>query len=279
MQAHPEEAFVDVRLIHFVKMLLDQAAVGRFGRPEGDLLPVDFARLFHPCRIHPHERFMDLPLPADHAQFLGLHEKLVPEFRMGDADHGHRPLLDVFAEEIDHAVFADHIGGVGCRDHDGAGRYFRDDIAFALIERRRRDDHDGLAARRHRCASREIHHAGDVRVMVLRDAVRGDLAFEIDLCRQVDGRHFMMIGYDAGIAHVVRGSQFNGRILIQKTVKLIGSDGARSDHFTVVVALFTVGDDASAVERMDRIEQKLAMHAKIVFLPKGRYNQFRGNPR
>jgi len=30
---------------------------------------------------------------------------------------------------------------------------------------------------------------------------------------------------------------------------------------------------------MDRIEQKLAMHAQIVFLTQGRHNQFRGYPR
>ena len=79
-------------------MFLNSSFVHRFGRPDRNLLPVDFDGLFQMDGIDTVDGFMQRAFRAQEPHFFGFKKEFIPEIRMCDADQGHGPLLEAFTE-------------------------------------------------------------------------------------------------------------------------------------------------------------------------------------
>ncbi len=133
MPPQTEKALFHILGVHLVEVLLNHAAVGRFGRAIDDPAAVVLTGLFHTLGVDPKERLLQGPAPANQSAGLGLFEKRFAVIRVGQADHGHGAFFHVFAEQIDGAVFTDHVGHIPPGDDHRTGSQGGDDTAGAAV--------------------------------------------------------------------------------------------------------------------------------------------------
>ena len=74
-------------------MFLNTTLIHRLGRTDGDRLAIDIDDFFQLDRIYAMQGIMQRSFRAEQAHLLGLMKQLVAKIRMGNADHGHGPLL------------------------------------------------------------------------------------------------------------------------------------------------------------------------------------------
>jgi len=78
-----------------VEMFLNPSVVHGFGGPELDRLIPEFPDFFKPGWIDAAQGFPESPAMAHEVQDLGLFKEFIPEFGIGQTDHGRGPLLEV----------------------------------------------------------------------------------------------------------------------------------------------------------------------------------------
>ena len=215
-----KEARDDVILVQAVEVFLDPALIHRLDGPHRHRFAIDVDDLLQVDRVNAVHGFVQGAIGAEQAHLSGFVEKLVAEIRMGDADHGHRPLLQAFAEKVHRTEFRDHVLGVGPGDDHRRVHQQRYNAALFSLGGGGRQHQNRLAAGRLKGPADIITNTRDTGKMVVGHGIGGHLAGQVHGHDHTHGGHIVVAGDHRWIGHIVAGVKLNRRVVVQEFVEI-----------------------------------------------------------
>ena len=94
--------------------------------------------------------------------------------------------------------------------------------------------------------------------------IGADLAGEIHLNRRIDGHHPVVLRDHERIVGVLRGMEFEDRVVVDEVEDALRPQHKARDYFAPVQRLAVAGDDAGLDQRHRAIGAHLAVNAEIL---------------
>ena len=159
-----------------------------------------------------------------------------------------------------------HPGTLLDRGHDSGRRPARS-------RRRQGDDRAALAGKRR--TTNEVHLAADPGIHPMADAVRHDLAGQVDLDGRVDRGHPAERPDDVRVVREVDGSHLDHRVVTHEVVDALRSHQERGDDLAAVAFLAAPVDHPAFDEIDDDIGEHLGVDAEVALVHERRAHRRR----